>query len=214
MPHSGFMALAAVITLMTRLFSPAWAGEPVAIVEEAPEHTGVAFMDYLDAGAAFELAPAEKLIVSYLKSCRRETITGGRVIIGFEKSAVKGGQISRDEVDCSGRGVKLAPSQAQESGVVVYRETDEYAALAASYGTQPLFAPIEDGQLIIQRVDAFEQPREAQATGSRLDLQALNISLTPGGIYRLRGPTADFLFAIAPTAKAGHVPLISRLIHP
>ena len=93
-------------------------------MEEAPERTGVVFMDYLDAGHAFELAPDEKLVVNYLKSCLRETILGGRVVIGFEKSAVKGGQISRDELDCSGRGMKLAPSQSQESGVVVYREAD------------------------------------------------------------------------------------------
>lgn len=214
MPRSAFITLFAVITLMTRLSVPASAGEPVAIVEEAPEHTGVLFMDYLDAGYAFELAPAEKLIVSYLKSCQRETITGGRVLIGFEKSTVKGGSIDRDEVDCSGRGMKLAPSQAQESGVVVYREADKYAALAASYGTQPLFAPIENGQLIIQRVDAFEKPAEVEATGARLDLLALGVSLTPGGVYRLRGPTVDFLFAIAPNAKAGDIPLISRLIRP
>lgn len=213
MLRSAIIASAAVASVTTAAYSPARA-EPVAIVEEAPAHTGLLFMDYLDAGTAFELAPAEKLVVSYLKSCLRETIIGGRVLVGFEKSSVKGGEISRDEYDCSGRGMKLAPSQAQESGVVVYRESDKYAAFAASYGTQPIFAPIENGQFLIQRVDAFEQPKEAAATGSRLDLQALDISLTPGGLYRLRGPTADFIFAIAPTAKAGPVPLISRLIHP
>jgi hypothetical protein len=136
------------------------------------------------------------------------------VIIGFEKSAVKGGQISRDELDCSGRGMKLAPSQSQESGVVVYREADDFAAIAASYGTQPAFVPIEDGQFIIHRIDALETPREVEAIGSRLDLLKLGVSLTPGGIYRLRGQKIDFVFAIAPNAKRGDIPLLSRLIRP
>lgn len=214
MTRSAFVASAAVVTLTMGLSLPALAGEPVAIVEEAPEHTGLFLMDYLEAGHAFELAPDEKLVVSYLKSCLRETITGGRIVVGFEKSAVKGGAVERDKVDCSGRGVKLTADQAQESGVVVYREMDKFAALAASYGTQPLFAPIENGQFIIQRVDAFEKPTEAEATGSRLDLAALGVSLTPGGVYRLRGPKIDILFAVASTAKAGQVPLLSRLIRP
>lgn len=214
MTHSAFFTSTAVVTLAVGLSLPALAGEPVAIVEEAPEHTGLFVMDYLEAGHAFELAPDEKLVLSYLKSCQRETITGGRVVVGFEKSAVKGGAVSREEVDCSGRGVKLTSDQAQESGVLVYRETDKYAALAASYGTQPVFAPIENGELIIQRVDAFETPTEAKATNSRLDLAALGVSLTPGGIYRMRGAKTDFLFAVAPTAKAGELPLLSRLIRP
>lgn len=216
MSRTAFLAFLAPLTCAMALAvsAPGRAAEPVAIVEEAPEHTGVLFMDYLAAGHAFELAPQEKLVVNYLKSCLRETIVGGRIVIGFEKSAVKGGQISRDELDCSGRGMKLSPGQSQESGVVVYRETDDFAAIAASYGTQPAFAPIESGQFIIHRVDALETPREVEATGSRLDLLALGIALTPGGIYRLRGPTIDFVFAIAPTAKAGDIPLISRLIRP
>lgn len=214
MLHSAFIAAAALIALTTGLSATAKAGEPVAIVEEAPEHTGLFVMDYLEAGHAFDLAPEEKLVLSYLKSCLRETITGGRVVVGFEKSSVKGGAVSRGEVDCSGRGVKLTSDQAQESGVVVYRETDKFAALAASYGTQPIFAPIENGELIIQRVDAFEKPTEAKATNARLDLAALGVALTPGGIYRMRGAKTDFLFAVAPTAKSGELPLLSRLIRP
>src|SRR5262245_57691403 len=81
--------------------SHALAGEPVAIVEEAPEHTGVTFMDYLDAGRAFDLGPGETLVIDYLKSCLRETIVGGKVVVGFEQSAIKGGSISRDKFDCS-----------------------------------------------------------------------------------------------------------------
>lgn len=207
-------SLFAFVTLAMGLSPQAQAGEPVAIVEEAPERTGVFLMDYLEAGTTFELASDEKLVISYLKSCQRETITGGRVIVGFEKSTVKGGALQREEIDCSGRGMKLSSGQAQESGVTAYRETDKFAAFAASYGTQPLFAPIENGPAIIQRVDSFEPPKDVEASGARLDLQALGISLTPGAIYRLRGPKVDFLFAIAPTAKAGPVPLIARLIRP
>ncbi|MBK1868399.1 hypothetical protein [Taklimakanibacter albus] len=207
-------SLFAFVTLVMGFSPQVQAGEPVAIVEEAPERTGVFLMDYLEAGTAFELASDEKLVISYLKSCQRETITGGRVIVGFEKSTVKGGALQREEIDCSGRGMKLSSGQAQESGVTAYRETDKFAAFAASYGTQPLFAPIENGPAIIQRVDSFEPPKDVEASGARLDLQALGISLTPGAIYRLRGPKVDFLFAIAPTAKAGPVPLIARLIRP
>jgi hypothetical protein len=200
--------------LAVGLSSHVLAGEPVAIVEEAPAHTGVTFMDYLDAGHAFDLGPGETLVIDYLKSCLRETIVGGKVVVGFEQSAVKGGSISRDEFDCSGRGMRLSPDQSQESGVIVYRDADKYSAMAASFGTQPIFAPIENGRLIILRVDALETPREVEAKGSRLDLLELGISLTAGGIYRLRGNATDFAFVIAPEAKGGRIPIISRLIRP
>jgi hypothetical protein len=63
MVHRPALTALPLVALLTAI-SPAWAAEPVAIVEEAPERTGVVFMDYLDAGFAFELAPNERLVVN------------------------------------------------------------------------------------------------------------------------------------------------------
>ena len=41
--------------------------------------TDVEFMDYVGTGQVIKLAPRDVLVLSYLKSCEHETITGGTV---------------------------------------------------------------------------------------------------------------------------------------
>src|ERR1700732_5441633 len=63
---------------------------PVAVVEDVQgKVTGAEFMDYVAPGAVIKLGPAGKVVLSYMKSCWRETITGlGTVIVGAEDSMV------------------------------------------------------------------------------------------------------------------------------
>jgi hypothetical protein len=66
--------------------SPALAAPiPVALVEEvsgAP--AGVEFMDYVETGKTIELGARGGIVLSYLNSCVRETISGGTVTVGTD----------------------------------------------------------------------------------------------------------------------------------
>src|SRR5690348_12212690 len=78
------------------LSRPAGAGlsgcreSPVAVVEDVQgKVTGAEFMDYVTPKAVIKIGDGGSVILSYLKSCRRETIAGtGTVIVGTEESAV------------------------------------------------------------------------------------------------------------------------------
>jgi hypothetical protein len=76
--------------------SPALAGPiPVALVEEvsgAP--AGVEFMDYVETGKTIELGARGGIVLSYLNSCVRETISGGTVTVGTDQSDVQGGRFA------------------------------------------------------------------------------------------------------------------------
>ena len=57
-------------------------------------------MDYVDAGQTIRLGPHDTIVLSYLNSCVRETITGGTVTVGVEQSEVQAGKVTRSKVDC------------------------------------------------------------------------------------------------------------------
>src|SRR5262245_34940119 len=89
---------------------------PTALVEDVTSATaGVEFMDYVGGGQVIELAPADVLVLSYLKSCEHETITGGTVTVGAERSTVQGGRIVRAKVACDGGKVRPNAQQASTS---------------------------------------------------------------------------------------------------
>ena len=69
---------------------------PTALVEDVKSATAeVEFMDYVGKGQTIRLEPRDVLVLSYLKSCEHETITGGTVVVGAERSDVQGGQVVR-----------------------------------------------------------------------------------------------------------------------
>src|SRR6266702_4631856 len=73
--------------------------EAVALVEEIGEpRPGIQFMDYLNPGQMIPLRAGERLVIDYMKSCVRETIVGGVVSIGTDKSVVVGGNVSSETV--------------------------------------------------------------------------------------------------------------------
>ena len=55
---------------------------PTALVEDVKSAAAdVEFMDYVGSGQVIKLAPRDVLVLSYLKSCEHETITGGTVAV-------------------------------------------------------------------------------------------------------------------------------------
>ena len=86
------------------------ATRPTALVEDVKSASAdIEFMDYVGTGQVIKLAPNDVLVLSYLKSCEHETITGGTVHIGPDKSEVDGGRIVRSRVPCNGGNTSSAP---------------------------------------------------------------------------------------------------------
>ena len=58
-------------------------GVPVAVVEKVTgKVVGVEFMDYVTPGKVVKLGPQGSIVLEYMTSCWRETITGGTVVVG------------------------------------------------------------------------------------------------------------------------------------
>ena len=100
---------AATVALAPPTAAPAFAQD--ALVEEADTGVGVERFEYVSAGKRIELGADRRIIVSYLRSCWRETIKGGTVTIGRETSTVAGGKLERERVKCSGTALRLGPDE-------------------------------------------------------------------------------------------------------
>ena len=93
------MALAIAGAVMAT--SAASAASPVALIEDlSGNHAALEVMDYLETGQVIRLGARETLVLSYLNSCTRETITGGTVTVGTEQSEVVSGKVERTKVRC------------------------------------------------------------------------------------------------------------------
>src|SRR5437879_10238705 len=74
---------------------------PAAVVEEVKGNpVGVEFMDYVAPGKVIRLGPQDSIVLGYMKSCWRESITGGTVTVGTEKSEVESGKVERTKTEC------------------------------------------------------------------------------------------------------------------
>src|SRR3954469_8520515 len=85
---------------------------PTALVEDVKSATaGVEFMDYVGKGQVIKLGADDVLVLSYLKSCAHETITGGTVTVGLQQSDVQNGKVVRAKVLCEGGKMQLVAEQ-------------------------------------------------------------------------------------------------------
>jgi hypothetical protein len=90
---------------------------PAALVESVvTQAASTNVMSYVETGKTFRLGPQDTMVLSYLDSCVRETITGGTVIVGIDHSEVRGGTVSRTNLDCGSNGFELTGSTAQVAG--------------------------------------------------------------------------------------------------
>ena len=90
------------------------AAGPAALVESVGASTNI--MSYVETGKTFRLGAQDTMVLSYLDSCLRETITGGTVIIGIDHSEVRGGKVTRTKLDCGSNLFELTGSTAQVAG--------------------------------------------------------------------------------------------------
>ena len=91
----------AAIALIIAGVTSAAAQSPVAIVEDVKGRVdGVEFMDYVMPGKVIKLGANGVVVLGYLNSCLRETITGGVAIVGSEESKTSLADVSREKVGC------------------------------------------------------------------------------------------------------------------
>jgi hypothetical protein len=199
---------------------------PTALVEDVKSAAGeVEFMDYVGIGQVIRLAPRDVLVLSYLKSCAHETITGGAsggsVTVGSEASEVQGAQIVRTKVACDGGKIRLSSQQASKSAASTFRvqsaEIEPTLFARAPIVKLPKTLPSADRTLVIARTDRPGERRafaidEASAAAGFFDLAKINVSLARGGIYDASVGGYKLTFQIAAKAKSGPAPAISRLL--
>ena len=206
------------------LILTASAQSPAAVVEEiqggAP---GVQFMDYVDPGQVIRLGAHDRIVLGYLKSCWRETISGGTVTVGTEQSEVAGGEVTRAKVACEGGKMMLSAELAGKSGAMVFRQAPKPQAASLPhpeftlYGLSPVFEVRPPGKLVIERLDQPGERYEIAVTeaqlvrGAFLDFAKSDVVLAPGGIYRAKLADREIVFKIDPDAKPGDAPLVGRL---
>jgi hypothetical protein len=210
------------------LILTASAQSPAAVVEEvAGSVPGVQFMDYVDPGQVIRLGAHDRIVLGYLKSCWRETITGGTVTVGAEQSEVAGGEVARGKVPCEGGKMMLSAELAGKSGAMVFRQVPKPRAVALPnpeftlYGLSPVFELRPPGKLVVERLDQPGERHEMAVTekelmrGAFFDCARAGVALAPGGIYRAKfvGQEAhqEIVFKIDADAKAGDAPLVGRL---
>jgi hypothetical protein len=199
---------------------------PSALVEEVKSQSaGVEFMDYVGRGQVIRLAPNDVLVLSYLKSCAHETITGGSVHIGFEQSEVEGGKVDRTKVPCSGGMMKLSAAEADASAASAFRL--QSAAIEPTLYAMPPMIEVNSGRtLVIQRLDhhgkQLGDPQEIDIAeqhlrGKFFDLADAKMQpLKRGAIYRATLGHRSITFKIDAKAKIdskrGTAPVVSRLL--
>ena len=113
------LAILAVAGAMMALASAAAAAEPVqvAVVESiSTNSSGVELMDYVRAGQIIRLGPRATIVLTYMSSCLRETITGGTVTVGTDRSEVQSGEVTRLRGQCDAGKTLLTSGQSPIGG--------------------------------------------------------------------------------------------------
>jgi hypothetical protein len=214
--------LFAAIVGFVGLIGVAHAQAPVAVVEDVQgKVSGAELMDYVVPGQVIKLGASGKVVLGYMKSCWRETISGiGTVIVGTEQSAVHLAEFKADKVACD-------PSQAQRIG----HETVESAAALVRglnepdpppslvlHGRSPIIATSNRGKLVVERLDVRGERYEVDLTplsltrGKFYDFARTRTALKPGGKYSATLKSKQIVFLVDAKAQPGAGPVIGRLV--
>jgi hypothetical protein len=214
----------AAIVGLIGLTSAAHTETPVAVVEDVQgKVTGVEFMDYVVPGTVIKLGADGKVVLGYMKSCWRETITGiGTVIVGTERSAVHLADFNTAKVPCDSSQSQVVPREVGESAATVVRSISEAPAPTPSltlHGVSPIIEAAARGKLVIERLDVKGERHEidlvpaAMTRGRFYDLARANVALKPGGTYAATIGSKQVVFLVDAEADAGASPIIGRLVH-
>jgi hypothetical protein len=216
-------AIAVALLAFTGLTTAAAAESPVAIVEDVKGKVGGAeLMDYLSPRAVIKLGQDAVITLSYLNSCRRETITGiGTVIVGTEESSVHLADIKAEQTPCDAAHAHATERETSEAAATIVRSINSgigsNAPQAVLYGASPLVEVKGSGELVMERLDAAGERQTFALDGKQLkgrffDFALMHRALTPGGVYQASFRKSRIVFRIDPLAKPGATPMAGRLL--
>jgi hypothetical protein len=224
------MALRALIAAALSVFAIATAASarapaplvPIALVEDVKSATaGVEFMDYVGKGQVIKLGADDVLVLSYLKSCEHETITGGTVTVGMQRSEVQDGKVVRAKVPCDDGKMQLVAQQASQSAASAFRlqsaQTQQTVYARTPVIRFPRLLAKGDRDLLIERTDRKGERYEVKiddtiAAAGFYDLAQTNVSLARGATYDATIGEHKMTFRIDPKAKSDRAPVVSRLL--
>jgi hypothetical protein len=198
------VATASLLAIATPGIAISQTTRPVAIIEDASDNAPLAVFDYLTPGQRIELRSDQTIVIGYLASCRLESISGGVVIVGEERSTITGGTVEAGRVECDGGQIELTRENAAASGVAVYRNGDGIDMKL--YSATPVFLlPVvgEDDVIEVERLDRSEPMRRFTAQSGRFDLADAGAHLNPGGTYKARNGDREIAFRIVVYARPG-----------
>lgn len=216
--------LIAATAIVFALTAIARAEPPVAVVEDVQgKVTGAEFMDYVTPGQVIKLGPGGKVVLGYMKSCWRETISGvGTVIVGGEQSSVHLADFKTEKVACDPTQTQRIGKELGESAATVVRSLKDDPKKGPPplvlHGQSPIVSTSERGKLVVERLDVKGERYEVDLTGAQLahgrfyDLGKNNIALTPGGAYSITVKSKFAAFVVDPNAAPGAGPVIGRLV--
>lgn len=215
-------SLAAVAFALFALQAQAQPKQAAVVEDLTGKVAGVEVFDFLEPGKTITLPAGAKLVLGYMKSCVRETITGGgSVTVGENGSTATGGaKLQSEQLKCATT-AQLNSGQAGKSGAMVFRgqpgsgrkKADIPEPSAILLYTAPVFAVAKPGQLTIERLDVVETVQVFQVTGKLFDFAKTGKKLDAGGFYRVELNGRSTVFQISLEAGEGAGPLLLRLVN-
>lgn len=205
---SGAIVPVLVAVMLTGLAATAGAASrPVAIVEESPKADGKAqAFNLLAESDTFDLAAGETVILGYLKSCMRETITGGSVTIGSKESTVVGGTVTREQTQCAVNKLALTADESQQSATIAFRGQVKHI-----FTRQPLIMAGKSQGVTIEPVEGGEVWQIVPENG-RIDFRAAKLQMQPGANYRVKGATQVVIVEVDDAADTTKTGLLERVV--
>ena len=197
---------------------------PVAVIEDVQgKVTGAELMDYVVPGQVIKLGAGAKIIIGYMKSCWRETISGiGTVIVGTEESSVHLAEFKAGKVPCDSSQAERINKEAGESAATLVRslrdDTQKGPPPLVLHSQSPIVETSERGKLLVERLDVKGEHYEVDLTkaspahGKFYDLAKSKIALKPGGAYSMKLNAKFNAFVVDSDATPGAGPVIGRLV--
>ena len=217
------MKIAIVIGVgLLALTAPAAADSPVAVVEEIQgKVTGAEFMDYVTPKAVIKIADGGSVVLSYLKSCRRETISGaGTVVVGNDESIVDQAVLKAEKTNCDPNQANATTKDTSGVAATLLRSATEAKLPEPQltlYGASPLVEAKGRGTLTVRRLDLAGERHQIALGGTQLkgkfvDFAGENVALVPGGLYAASFKSSEIVFRVDAQAKPGATPIVGRLL--
>lgn len=192
-----------------------------AIVEDLDAKVkGAELLEYVEPGRQIDTGGGT-VVLSYLESCARETVTGGKLVVGQVESTVTGGKVDRVQVKCDGGKLVLADAQAGKSGATAFRtgpkKNEGRATLPKPqitlYGASPVITLSAPADYVeVERLDVSGAILSLRPVKGKVDMAAEGKRLDPGGLYRAKAGGQEVVFLVDATAKPGKEPLVARLL--